>query len=173
MKKRLFFQAEKCMFCGNCELACATRDTGGDIVRLAGRTEWSSSRIRVEGSALSPEAFFCHSCEYPLCLEACIGGALELSDGRVVYNPGKCVACWSCVMACPFGAVKADPGKKAVVRCDGCGEWERPACAESCPTGALSFQSPSKYRQGRGNVLAAMLRPVAMAGEGFYKTKRG
>jgi heterodisulfide reductase subunit A len=47
-----------------------------------------------------------------------------------------CGGCGVCVSACPFGAVRLGPDRKAVVEavhCHGCG-----TCAAGCPTGAAS-----------------------------------
>lgn len=49
----------------------------------------------------------------------------------------KCVACGSCEVECPRGAIEVKDGCFAVVsseRCIGCG-----LCVTVCPTGALSI----------------------------------
>lgn len=49
----------------------------------------------------------------------------------------ECVACGSCVKACPLGAVSVYKGMYAVVedeKCVGCG-----SCARACPAGIISI----------------------------------
>ncbi|MEM2320429.1 MAG: CoB-CoM heterodisulfide reductase HdrA2 [Candidatus Bathyarchaeia archaeon] len=57
-----------------------------------------------------------------------------------VVDPDKCrntqVKCGICAMKCPYGAIKAEPGKPAVVTpamCHGCG-----TCVAECPTDAIT-----------------------------------
>ncbi|MEM1585940.1 MAG: CoB-CoM heterodisulfide reductase HdrA2 [Candidatus Bathyarchaeia archaeon] len=57
-----------------------------------------------------------------------------------VIDPSKCrntqVKCGICAMKCPYGAIKADPGKPAVVTaamCHGCG-----TCVAECPADAIT-----------------------------------
>ena len=40
----------------------------------------------------------CRQCTEPLCVKACIGGALSLENGVVVIDQSKCVGCYSCIM---------------------------------------------------------------------------
>ncbi|MHB8919290.1 MAG: 4Fe-4S dicluster domain-containing protein [Desulfocucumaceae bacterium] len=158
---RLFLDAGKCMFCGTCELACSVRNSGGRNLREYLESEnIKPGSIWVIRSGQGIEAGLCRSCRYPQCVESCITAAMSLDQGRVNYDKDKCAACWSCVMGCPFGAVKADPSGKAVIRCDGCGERAVPACVESCPTGALMLESPDKYsRARRKSFSTAALKP--------------
>jgi Fe-S-cluster-containing dehydrogenase component len=54
-------------------------------------------------------------------------------------------------VACPFGVPQLNPEDGKIFKCDGClerlaqGLW--PACAASCPTGALSFGTPARVVQ--------------------------
>jgi carbon-monoxide dehydrogenase iron sulfur subunit len=63
----------------------------------------------------------------------------------VVTNVGgkhACIACGMCVMMCPFGMITRAPapdGKIMALKCDLCPDREVPACADSCPTGAIVF----------------------------------
>lgn len=156
MVKRLFLDAARCFFCGSCGLACAVRHSGGRDLRgyLEG-LNIKPGRISVIRSGMGIEASFCRSCRYPQCVESCITGAMSLAGGRVNYDEAKCAVCWSCVMGCPFGAVKADPSGNAVIRCDGCGDWTDPACVKACPTGALTLESPEKYSRSRRRTFSA------------------
>jgi carbon-monoxide dehydrogenase iron sulfur subunit len=62
----------------------------------------------------------------------------------IVDNMGheqKCVGCWMCVMACPYGVITpaldaTEDGQSVFAqarKCDFCPERETPACVEVCP----------------------------------------
>ena len=54
-----------------------------------------------------------------------------------------------CVMTCPLGAVTEGPGHKAA-KCDLCGPGQEPACANACPTGALTYGEVEGYGKEKG-----------------------
>jgi len=57
--------------------------------------------------------------------------------GKVIVDMKKCIGCWTCILACPYGALSRDMNKKSVVKCDLCPEREIPACVTNCPNEAL------------------------------------
>jgi carbon-monoxide dehydrogenase iron sulfur subunit len=74
---------------------------------------------------LSPKAktYFalqCRHCADPKCVKACISGAMYKDQNGIVKNiKEKCVGCLSCVLVCPFGAVKRnkDKERKIISKC--------------------------------------------------------
>ncbi len=59
----------------------------------------------------------------------------EVSVPKV--DPSKCVGCLLCVKACPYSAIKGEPGKPVTIdpaACQGCG-----SCVGECPYGALDM----------------------------------
>jgi len=57
--------------------------------------------------------------------------------GLVTHDGEKCMGCWTCMMVCPYGAVKMDVSGKVIVKCDLCSGLDVPACVANCPNGAL------------------------------------
>lgn len=56
---------------------------------------------------------------------------------KVACIGGECVACGSCVTACPRGAIWIDSGVTARIRedtCVGCGK-----CAKTCPANVIEI----------------------------------
>jgi carbon-monoxide dehydrogenase iron sulfur subunit len=62
---------------------------------------------------------------------------LDKETGLVVHDAEKCIGCWTCIMVCPYGAIKPDTLSKIVVKCDLCPNLEVPACVANCPNEAL------------------------------------
>jgi carbon-monoxide dehydrogenase iron sulfur subunit len=60
--------------------------------------------------------------------------------GEVKHNKEKCMGCWTCIMVCPYGAIKMDKENKVVAKCDLCQDLEEPACVANCPNQALEFK---------------------------------
>jgi Fe-S-cluster-containing dehydrogenase component len=71
----------------------------------------------------------------------------------VLLDEEKCIGCNWCVLACPFGVIRMDEGRKVIIKCDQCFErvqrGELPACVSACPTGALTFRELDDVREER------------------------
>ena len=90
----------------------------------------------------------CMHCQDPACVSACMTGAMhKAANGAVVYDPGKCLGCRYCMVACPFEmpAYEYDrPLMARVMKCQFCFErvtenGKLPACASVCPVEAIAF----------------------------------
>jgi carbon-monoxide dehydrogenase iron sulfur subunit len=60
-------------------------------------------------------------------------------NGVVRNDKDRCVSCLSCVLVCPFGAVKKSNDGKAVSKCDLCIDSGAPMCVNNCPNDALKL----------------------------------
>jgi carbon-monoxide dehydrogenase iron sulfur subunit len=69
--------------------------------------------------------------------------------GMVVVDREKCMGCWTCVVACPNGALARDVFNKVVAKCDLCPEREVPACVANCPNEALSVLDIAENEVGK------------------------
>ena len=98
------------------------------------------SRITVEEGGKIAFALSCRHCEYPLCISACISGALSKQDGVVTVDKKKCVGCGSCVMCCPYGAILISE-EHVATKCELCvSNGGKPACVVHCPNGAIVYE---------------------------------
>jgi len=61
----------------------------------------------------------------------------KAADGSTVCYEDKCVGCWMCIMACPFGVIRKKRSDKKSIKCDLCPDRDDHACVVSCPTEAL------------------------------------
>jgi Fe-S-cluster-containing dehydrogenase component len=141
-----------CVGCRGCEAACAEANGNppppdGDVFKA--QRETSTTAFTVVNRAEDTARFAkrqCMHCLAPACASACPVRALDKKpDGPVTYDPSKCMGCRYCMVACPFEIPKYEYDALAprVRKCTFCADRQaaglRPACAEVCPTGALTF----------------------------------
>jgi formate dehydrogenase iron-sulfur subunit len=75
-------------------------------------------------------------------VKVCPSSALHYTAFKTVgLTPEKCIACKECIAACPFDIPRYDDKTDKIYKCDMCESRLSnnlgPACAKSCPTGAL------------------------------------
>ncbi|MCA6085170.1 4Fe-4S dicluster domain-containing protein [Candidatus Endomicrobiellum agilis] len=144
MKKIYAFES-KCLGCGLCEVYCKTAHSKSKNIIKAHKQEDITSAIVIEEILQPPEvvsyfALQCRHCASPKCVKACISGAMYKDEKGIVRNDKeRCVGCLSCVLVCPFGAVKKSGDKKAVSKCDLCVDYGQPLCIENCPNDAIKL----------------------------------
>ena len=142
--RRVYVREEACIGCRLCEIACIVEHSQSKDIIAAMRHETPRAvpltRVQVDG----PVSFSlqCRHCTEPLCAYSCLTQALRKGeDGIVRYDPDRCMACYTCMLACPYGAIqKASRGAwKGIAKCDLCDHREVPACVAACPNEALVF----------------------------------
>ena len=156
----LLVDSTLCSGCRNCMLACSLVHEG--------KTSLSLSRIQVLQDVL--ESFpgdivirQCRQCQRPLCVEACVTGALHVdaANGNVrTVNEAECNGCEACLDACPYTPrmIVWHAEKSVAVKCDLCADtpyWKesgrpgrRQACVEVCPMKAIVFTTELPTRTG-------------------------
>jgi len=139
--KKIIANQEVCMGCGICEVACATAHskTKDPIKAYNSERPKPLSRIRREIQKPVSFAIQCRHCQDAPCVVSCLTGAMakDLKTGEVKHNKDKCMGCWTCIMVCPYGAIKMDKENRVVVKCDLCQDLPMPACVANCPQQAL------------------------------------
>ena len=147
--KRIYTVEDVCIGCHLCEVACITEHSlSKEPVKAFLHEQFRPiSRCTVEeldGGVLSLSTT-CRHCDEPDCMRACISGAIQKYDNEVVrIDTEQCVGCWSCVMACPYGAIQRNLAKKKANKCDLCPDRKSPACVDACPNRALVFKEGSQ-----------------------------
>ncbi|USD39798.1 MULTISPECIES: 4Fe-4S dicluster domain-containing protein [Ferrimonas] len=171
----IYADAERCLGCHSCELACAVAHGGegglvGSVVK--GLPLHSRTKVVVADEVMMPMQ--CRQCENAPCTMVCPTGACRQENGQVQIVEANCVGCKLCVMVCPFGAItvrrdslqqEQDTNNQGVaLKCDLCTSWcaeqgkSETACVEACPTKAISLINMQTYRtalvQARAKELA-------------------
>jgi formate dehydrogenase iron-sulfur subunit len=108
-------------------------------------------------------AWGCAHCTEAGCVEVCPTGALQhdAALGIVTLDRERCNGCGYCVEACPFGVPRLEGGglfgARKVTKCNLCQDRVTnglvPACAKTCPTGAIRFgDRAAMVERGRARV---------------------
>jgi Fe-S-cluster-containing dehydrogenase component len=150
-----------CVGCRGCEAACSEantlppppaddkvmdqpRETAIDVFTVVNKTEKAPGVNRYAKRQ-------CMHCVSPGCASACPVRAMDkLPSGPVVYDPKACLGCRYCMVACPFEIPKYEYSSLTprVRKCTFCAPRQAqglpPACAEVCPSGALTFGKRSE-----------------------------
>lgn len=145
MKKRFVFNIDKCVGCHACVVACSIEN------KLKPHNIWrevsTANRYEFPGLPVFHYSLACSHCENPPCLFACPANAFSINKelNVVVHHPEKCLGCKYCTWACPYDAPKYDDNLGIITKCTFCmHRLEKsmvPACANHCPTGALSVET--------------------------------
>jgi carbon-monoxide dehydrogenase iron sulfur subunit len=147
--KRVLVNETVCMGCHLCEVYCQLQHSKSrDLVKAFKREKPRSvPRLRIEEKKPVSFSLMCQQCEKSYCVCACLTGAItrDPETGIITTDEEKCVGCWTCVLACPFGVIKQDLLRHKSVKCDLCQGSEIPACVRNCPNEALIYTAIENY----------------------------
>lgn len=134
---------DQCTGCKACVAACHSlngldeEETWRDVGTLIGGCSEAPYQQTITSA--------CHHCEDPGCLNGCPVLAYEKDPvtGIVRHLDDQCIGCQYCVLKCPYDVPKFSPRLGIVRKCDMChsrlAAGEAPACAQACPTEAISI----------------------------------
>ncbi len=137
--------AERCVGCDICELACSWEK----------EKVFNPNKSRIRAMRLEQVrnmAMTCRTCLDAACVTACTRKALRQSSetGVVTLDEEKCDGCGWCVEACKYGAVTLHPTTRKALICDAC--QGKPECVQVCPEGALSLSGKSDDKIVTGDI---------------------
>jgi carbon-monoxide dehydrogenase iron sulfur subunit len=138
--KRVYINEAVCMGCRLCEVYCRIEHSPTKDLIKAFRGEPPQPLLQVEKREPISFAVQCRHCPEPYCVYACLTGALEKQlDGVVSVDKDKCIGCWTCILACPWGVIRREARERKIVKCDLCQGEAMPACVSHCPNEALIY----------------------------------
>lgn len=145
--KKVIAKKDYCVACGLCEIYCATvHSQYPDSVLKAYKLNENQpiSSLYVEKKGAVSYGIQCRHCEDAPCVSACISGAMykDKESGLVLVDEERCISCYTCIAACPYGLIKKYTSKqKGIIKCDMCYEKASiPVCVSNCPNGALVYE---------------------------------
>ena len=158
-RKALLISPELCIGCRGCQTACkawnqlpATKTVNkGTFENPPDLTPNLYNRIRyveVPSETNMVRWLFvsqrCMHCDDAGCIRICPapGALFKTKEGAVAFDKNKCIGCKLCVAGCPFNVPRYDE-KDKISKCHLCSdriaEGLSPACAKTCPTGAIAY----------------------------------
>ena len=161
MVNGMLIDTTRCIGCRSCQVACKNwnslasvpavfSDSGSNPRYLSSNTFTRVIFREDDGAEGEVKWHFvkrqCMHCEDPACASVCPVGAMKKTkQGPVTYDDSKCMGCRYCLMACPFQIPKFqwESAVPLVRKCTFCADRQAiglaPACASTCPMGALVF----------------------------------
>lgn len=141
--RRVYIKEQACIGCHLCEVYCQLQHSKSKDLVKAFKDESPRPLPRLWVEQRKPLSFSvrCQHCDEPSCVYACLTGALSRSpeSGLVIVDDERCIGCWTCILACPFGVIKHDTDRGKAVKCDLCCGESIPACVANCPNEALEY----------------------------------
>ena len=153
MQKGFIFDINKCVACQACVMACQIENMDLDV--LLNDEKWEQQipwrKVTSHNEAQHPDlpvfnfSMACNHCEYAPCMDNCpaLAYTRDKDFNAIIHLADSCIGCRYCTMVCPYDAPKYNPFTGIVEKCTLCvqrlSDNKKPACASSCPTGALDY----------------------------------
>ena len=158
-RKALLISPELCIGCRGCQTACKNwnqlpgentknrgtyqnpPDISASAFNIIRYSEIPSQTNAVRWLFVSRR---CMHCGDAGCMKICPapGALFRTNEGAVAFDKEKCIGCKLCVAGCPYDVPRYD-GDNKISKCNLCAdriaEGLSPACAKTCPTGAIKY----------------------------------
>lgn len=140
MKYGFVIDNRKCIGCHACTVACKAEH---DVPIGVNRTWVKQTEKGVYPNTRRVFSVLrCNHCADAPCVEICPTQALfTRDDGIVDFDNRRCIACKSCMQACPYDALYIDPETHTAAKCNYCAHRVdiglEPACVNVCPEHAI------------------------------------
>lgn len=153
--RKIYIQEEVCIGCHLCEVYCQQQHSRSKELVKAFKRESPRPLPRLWLEERKPVSFpvRCQHCDEPQCVYACLTGALSQNtdNGLVTLDEERCIGCWTCMLVCPFSAIRQDTNQRKVVKCDLCPGEDIPVCVSNCPNEALVYDKTENEGEGKSD----------------------
>ncbi|MBQ9931550.1 MAG: oxidoreductase [Firmicutes bacterium] len=154
MKKPIMvIDVARCHDCNNCFMSCKDEYYNNEFPpytcsMMRHGQRWMNIQRTERGDFPYVDATYltmpCQQCQNAPCIEAGKGAVTRREDGIVMIDIEKAKGMKELVDACPYGAISWNEDHCLPQKCSFCAHlldegWTQPRCAQSCPTGALTF----------------------------------
>jgi len=167
-RKALLISPELCIGCRGCQTACKSwNQLPGERTKNSGTYQnppdlapsaYNIIKYSEVPSEANPVRWLfvsrrCMHCGDAGCMKICPapGALYRTKEGAVAFDKDKCIGCKLCVAGCPFDVPRYDSSSK-VSKCNLCAdriaEGLSPACAKTCPTGAIKYGDRNSLIEG-------------------------
>lgn len=158
MPKARLIDVSKCIACRACQVACKQwnelaavdteqQGTYENPPQLSANT-WIKVEFRERPYEWLFRAHTCMHCTNAGCEQVCPTGAISHQGEVVFIDQEWCTGCGYCVQACPFHVPHKDEITGTARKCTFCinriTKGLEPACAKTCPPGAIQFGERSE-----------------------------
>ncbi|MGB4617722.1 MAG: 4Fe-4S dicluster domain-containing protein [Dethiobacteria bacterium] len=159
MKATKLIDTTKCIGCRACQVACKQwNQLPAEDTEFTGDYEnpprfspvtWTKIVFREQEDENGNVRWLfakhgCVHCTDAACIKVCPANAISHTEyGTVKIDPRRCIGCNYCAANCTFNVIGFDRAANVARKCTLC--YDRitngliPACAKTCPTGAISF----------------------------------
>jgi Fe-S-cluster-containing dehydrogenase component len=186
MKKyNMIIDVAKCHDCNNCFLSCKDEYIGNDFPPYSIAQPWHGHRwmniMRKErGQYPKVDVAYrptpCMHCDNAPCIKAAKDGAVtKRKNGIVIIDPEKAKGQKDLVDSCPYGAIWWNAEKAVPQKCTFCVHlledgWDKPRCAQACPTGAIQvlFVEDAEMKKIKNDESLEVLYPELKTGPRVY-----
>ncbi|MDI3281507.1 MAG: 4Fe-4S dicluster domain-containing protein [Bacillota bacterium] len=159
MPKTLYVDTTKCLACRGCEVACKQwnglkadlRPMKGFYQTKEGYAPQTYTLVNMRELPTDDGGVRwlfakrqCMHCAEATCMMVCPKDAISRTEeGAVVIDQDKCIGCGYCAQNCPFEVPQVDQRQNKAFKCTLCADRIAngliPACAKTCPSGAIQF----------------------------------
>ena len=158
MQKSMLIDVSKCIGCRACMAACKQwNQLPAEKTEFTGTYEnpprfspitWTKIAFREHEDNGKLNWLFakmgCMHCTEAACMMVCPANAIYRTDfGTVQIDPQRCIGCNYCAANCTYQVIGFDQAANVARKCTFCldriSNGEIPACAKTCPTGAITY----------------------------------
>lgn len=158
MPKTMLIDTSKCIGCRACQAVCKQwNQLPAEKTEFSGNFEnpprfspitWTKIVFREYAENGKVRWLFskqgCMHCTEAACIKVCPAGAIYRTEfGTVRIDPQRCIGCNYCAANCTYQVIGFDQATNVARKCTFCydriANGKEPACAKTCPTGAITY----------------------------------